>query len=294
MRIGVVGHRGYPGFPDVLRSLMELAPTLGFSLLLEPEISEIVGGSEPLVSPDNLDLMLTLGGDGTMLRAARVLDGRPVPMMGVNLGRLGFLTCCGLDEMERALTRVAGGDFRSQARMTLDVRALDSEGRERKRWNALNDAVVHKGGFARVVGLRVSVDDELIATYAADGLIVATPTGSTAYSLSVGGPVVVPTLESIILAPISPHTLAIRPLVLPPTCDVVVQAVNGPEELLVTVDGQVGTTFAPGEALAVRRSEKPVFLVRFSEMTFFSRLRRKLAWGGLAGRDEDGDDKPAC
>jgi NAD+ kinase len=273
---------------------MELAPTLGFSLFLEPEISEIVGGSEPLVAPDEIDLVLTLGGDGTMLRAARLIDWRPVPMMGVNLGRLGFLTCCGLDEMERALTRVAAGDFRPQARMTLDVRALDLEGRERKRWNALNDAVIHKGGFARVVGLRVSVDDELIATYAADGLIVSTPTGSTAYSLSVGGPVVVPTLESIILAPISPHTLAIRPLVLPPTCEVIVQAVNGPEELLVTVDGQVGTTFAPGEALAVRRSEKSVLLVRFSEMTFFSRLRRKLAWGGLAGRDEDGDSKSAC
>jgi NAD+ kinase len=146
---------------------------------------------------------------------------------------------------------------------------------------------VHKGGFARVVGLRVSVDGELIATYSADGIVIATPAGSTAYSLSAGGPIVVPTVESIVLTPISPHTLAIRPVVLPPTAEVLVQAVNAPDELLVTVDGQVGTSFAPGEALAVRRSDNPVLLVRFAETTFFSRLRRKLAWGGLAGRDEE-------
>src|SRR5688500_754760 len=287
MRIGVVGHRGYRGLPEVLRGLLDAAPSLGLTLGFEDELIEFAPGGEPLGSLDELDVLLTLGGDGTMLRAARLLGGRQVPMLGINLGRLGFLTACGIDEMDAAVRRVAAGDFQTSRRMMLDVRALDSNGEVRERWTALNDAVLHKGGFARVVGLRVSVDGELIAAYSADGLVIASPAGSTAYSLSAGGPIVVPTVESIVLTPISPHTLAIRPVVLPPTAEVIVQAVNAPDKLLITVDGQVGTSFGPGERLSVRRSDTPVLLVRFAEMTFFSRLRRKLAWGGLAGRDEE-------
>ena len=287
MRIAVVGHRGYRGLPEVLHTLTSLAPTLGFSLHFEEELLEVAPGAESLGALDGFDLLLTLGGDGTMLRAARLLDGRQIPMLGINLGRLGFLTCCGIDEMGASLQRVASGEFQTTRRMMLDVRALDADGEERQRWSALNDAVLHKGGFARVVGLRVSVDGELIAAYSADGLVISTPAGSTAYSLSAGGPIVVPTVESIVLSPISPHTLAIRPVVLPPTSEVTVQAVNAPDELLITVDGQVGTNFGPGETLSIRRADNPVLLVRFPETTFFSRLRRKLAWGGLAGRDEE-------
>ena len=288
MRIGVVGHRGYRGLPEVLRGLTDIAPSLDLTLGFEDELLEFAPGAAPIGSLDELDLLLTLGGDGTMLRAARLLAGRQVPMLGINLGRLGFLTAVGIDEMDAAIHRVAAGDFQTARRMMLDVRALDSSGNERQSWTALNDAVLHKGGFARVVGLRVSVDGELIAAYSADGLVIATPAGSTAYSLSAGGPIVVPTVESIVLTPISPHTLAIRPVVLPPTAEVTVQAVNAPDELLITVDGQVGTSFGPGESLLVRRADNPVLLVRFADTTFFSRLRRKLAWGGLAGRDEEG------
>ena len=286
MRVGVVGHRGYRGLPDVLRTLTTVAPALDFSLHFEEEMREVAGESNPLGSLDEIDMLLTLGGDGTMLRAARLLEGRAIPLLGINLGRLGFLTCCGIDEMEAALRRVSVGDFQTSRRMMLEVRALDRAGNPRDRWLALNDAVLHKAGFARVVGLRVSVDGELIASYAADGLVIATPAGSTAYSLSAGGPIVVPTLESILLSPISPHTLAIRPVILPATSEVIVEAVHGPDELLITVDGQVGTTFTAGEALSVRRASSPVLLVRFQDTTFFSRLRTKLAWGGLPGRDE--------
>ena len=286
MRLGVVGHRGYRGLPEVLRTLTDVAPELGLSLHFEEELREVAGNAQPIASLDHLDILLTLGGDGTMLRAARLLEGRQVPMLGINLGRLGFLTCCGIDEMEAALRRVAAGDFQSSRRMMLEVRALDPTGAPRQHWVALNDAVLHKAGFARVVNLRVTVDSEVIASYAADGIIIATPAGSTAYNLSAGGPIVVPTVESILLTPISPHTLAIRPVVLPPTSEVIVEAVNTPDELLITVDGQVGTSLTAGEALSVRRAENPVLLVRFADTTFFSRLRRKLAWGGLVGRDE--------
>ena len=156
----------------------------------------------------------------------------------------------------------------------------------RERLRALNDIVLHKSGFARVLRLNVTIDGEPIGLYSADGVVISTPTGSTAYSLSAGGPVVVPTVESILVTPVSPHTLAMRPLLLPPTAEVRVQADDASEELLVTADGQVGSTFSRGQTLVVRRAPSPVHIVRFEGGSFFSVLRRKLGWGGLAERDE--------
>lgn len=285
MRVGVVGHRGYDGLPDVLRALLRAAPTLGMTLAFEPELREVAGEGDTLAAGDPLDALLTLGGDGTLLRGARFVAERRTPILGINMGRLGFLTSCRADEMESALESFARGEYRAEARMTLDARVQTADGSERRRWVALNDVVLHKGGVARMVHLHVAANGESIASYAADGIVVSTPTGSTAYNLSCGGPVVVPTVESILLTAISPHTLAIRPLVLPPTVEVTVQASDGHEGLLVTVDGQVGTTFAARETLVVRRAEHPVMLVRFAALSFFGRMRRKLGWGGLVERD---------
>jgi NAD+ kinase len=148
-----------------------------------------------------------------------------------------------------------------------------------RRWYALNDIVLHKGGKARVIWLRVEVDGEEVAEYAADGIVVSTPTGSTAYNLSVGGPVVVPRHHSIVMTPISAHALAIRPVVVGPDATVVIHAEDDGTERLVTVDGQIGTTLGRAEALMVRRASRSVVLVRFPEMTFFTRMRRKLGWG---------------
>lgn len=289
MRIGVVGHRGYDGLPEIIQMLERVAPELELDLFYEPGLLEVVDGGDvagrTLDDSVPVDGLVTLGGDGTLLRGARLLAGHPAPILGVNLGKLGFLTSCGADEAEAAVRDFAAGRYAAEGRMALVARALDHDGEERRRWFALNDVVLHKGGFARVLRLRVAADGDTIASYAADGLVVSTPTGSTAYSLSAGGPVVVPTVESIILTPVSPHTLAIRPLVLPPTAEIEVQAIDGPEELLVTVDGQVGTTFASGETLKVCRAPHPVAIVRFPGTTFFARLRHKLGWGGLLDRD---------
>ena len=286
MRIGVVGHPGYPGLTDVMRSLCELAPQLELVLALEPELLEYVPDGVRLGHDTPLDALLSLGGDGTLLRSARLLDGRPVPILGVNLGRLGFLTSCAADELEIGVRRLVAGDYCAERRMALRTAAIDREGRQRHGWRSLNDVVLHKGGFARVVRFAVWVDGEPVGAFGADGVVVCTPTGSTAYSLSAGGPVVVPTVESIVITPVSPHTLAIRPLVVPPTAEVRVSAEDGPEELLVTVDGQVGTHFHEAETLVIRRSESPVLVVRFSGSGFFGRLRRKMGWGGLSDRDE--------
>lgn len=286
IRLGVVGHRGYTELPAVLRSLRELAHALQLSLYFEQELHDEAGYGDRLESPSQIDALLTLGGDGTMLRGARLVSGHQIPILGVNLGRLGFLTCCPADEMPTALMRFARRDYFGETRMLIDARVTDVHGKERGRWFALNDVVLHKGGFARVVSLRVEANGELIAVYGADGIVLSTPTGSTAYSLSAGGPVVYPTLETIVLSPISAHTLAIRPVILPPSAIVSVRADDNPEELLVTIDGQVGTTFAFGETLTVRRAEGSVIIVRFPGASFFSTLRQKLAWGGLAERDE--------
>lgn len=286
IRVGVVGHRGYAGLPGVLQTLEELAPGLGLALFFEEEIHEAAGYGERLVDAQGLDVLITLGGDGTLLRGARLLEGKQVPILGVNLGHLGFLTCCPADQLTAALMRFARRDFQVESRMALTASVLDAFGKERHSWMALNDVVLHKGGFARVVELRVSAGGETIATYGADGVVVSTPTGSTAYSLSAGGPVVFPTLEALVVTPVSPHALAIRPLILPPSAEVTVQAEGFPEELLVTIDGQVGSTFSSGETLRARRADGGVLIVRFPGNSFFKTLRQKLGWGGLKERSE--------
>jgi NAD+ kinase len=286
IRVGVVGHQGYGGFADVLATLRRLAPGLELELSYEESLLSVAGPDAARIDPQEVDAMLTLGGDGTLLRAARLVDERAVPILGVNLGRLGFLTCCPASQLEEALRRLASRDYVVENRMTLDARVTDAAGGDRQRWRALNDVVLHKGGFARVVAVRVEADGETVGQFSADGVVIATPTGSTAYNLSAGGPVVVPTLETILLTPVSAHTLALRPLVLPATSQVTLRANDGPDELLVTVDGQVGCTFCVGESLVVRRSHASVPIVRFPEHSFFSTMREKLHWGGLLDRDE--------
>ncbi len=285
MRLGVIGHQGYDELPEILRTLFSLAPTLGIEAFLEQGLHDVAGKGARLEESAQLDGLVTLGGDGTLLRGARFLDGRDIPILGVNLGRLGFLTSCQSEDFEAALRNLASGDYVAQPRMALSAKVIDQAGQPRKQWRALNDFVLHKGGFARVVRLNVFVDDESIGTYAADGIVISTPTGSTAYSLSAGGPVVVPTLESIVLTPISPHTLAIRSLVIPADAEVTVEANESPTELLVTVDGQVGTSFVKGEKLKIRKADSPVRIVRFPGATFFERMRVKLGWGGLPDVD---------
>jgi NAD+ kinase len=285
MRLGVIGHQGYEELPGILATLFRVASALGIELHFERDVHESAGGGQPLESATEIDALLTLGGDGTLLRGARLIDGARVPILGVNLGRLGFLTTCGGDQLEDALAALASGNYIAEERMALSARAVDAAGSTRQQWRALNDFVLHKGGFARVVRLTIAIDGESIGVYAADGVIISSPTGSTAYSLSAGGPVVVPTVESLLITPISAHTLAVRPLIVGPEAEITLGTEHTTEELMVTVDGQVGTSLVPGEKLVVRRSPNPVLIVRFPDVSFFERMRVKLGWGGLPERD---------
>jgi NAD+ kinase len=285
INIGVIGHRGYPQLASIMADLESEATKIGATLFFEPGLLDN-DERPPLKTPSQIHVALSLGGDGTLLRTARFLDGAAVPILGVNLGRLGFLTSCSAADLKPALASVAAGDYDVDERMALRAEAMHADGTPREGWQALNDIVMHKGGFARMLTVRVAVDDEVLGAYNCDGIVVASPTGSTAYSLSAGGPLVTPSLDSIILTPISAHALAIRPIVLPPNVTVTLEAIDGPEEVLITVDGQAGTQLGPGDSLMVRRAPRAVRIVRFPGNSFFDRLRVKLGWGGLPTRDQ--------
>lgn len=277
--LGVVGNRGYPELASFLDRLLHVAPSAGVTLAFEPDLHELVPQATRMDDASIVDGLVTLGGDGTFLRGARVLAGRTAPVLGVNLGRLGFLTACGGDEAEKAIRRFASGDYVAESRMMLEAQ-LSRSGVDLESWYALNDVVLHQGGKARVIRLVLDANGERIASYAADGLILATPTGSSAYSLSSGGPIVAPELDSIILTPISAHTLTVRPLLLGPDTTVSLRVADDESEQLITVDGQESAEFVHGDVLSVRRADRRVSLVRFPETTFFARMRHKLGWGG--------------
>ncbi|NJD11434.1 MAG: NAD(+)/NADH kinase [Gemmatimonadetes bacterium] len=279
-RIGVVVATHGPGeVAETLRRLHEFCVAHGRDLLIEPGARALVPGAGEL-RVDAIDLLVTLGGDGTLLRGARMVAPIGVPVLGVNLGRLGFLTSVPQPECTDYLAACFAGDYWIDERFTLEAMVVGENGVAGPPFIALNDAVLHKGGFARVVrlGVRVGPDDQEVATYTADGIIIATPTGSTAYSLSAGGPIVAPGVECILATPICPHTLGVRPLVLPPDVEVTVSALTQIEGLILTVDGQEGAELRPGARLLVRRGAARVRLVRFATQNFFTTLRRKLHW----------------
>jgi NAD+ kinase len=288
MNVGVVGNPTYRDLKTLLAHLAQVAPRLGFALYTEERIAGLWPTPAPalLERSATLDCLITLGGDGTLLRGARARHDAKTPILGVNLGRVGFLTTATAQTLDWALDALVRRAFATESRLALVPAIVDRQGRARTQALVLNDAVVHKGGVARVIRLRVLVDGEEVGEYSSDGIIVSTPTGSTAYSLSAGGPIVVPTVNAIVVTAICPHTLAVRPLVVPSHAEVTVEPIAPwNEEVLVSFDGQVGTTMEPGERLVAKQSEHPVLLVRLGPEGFFARVRKKLQWGDLSDRE---------
>jgi NAD+ kinase len=239
--------------------------------------SEVSGSADGLTA--KMDLAIVLGGDGTLLAVARALGKRSVPLLGVNLGTLGFLADTGSEDLYLALEQVLAGAFAVESRMRLEA-DVAREGESLGSYLALNDAVIVRNAVSRLIDLETFADGMVVTTYHADGLIVATPTGSTAYSLSAGGPLLVPELEAILLTPISPHTLTQRPLVLPESSDleIRVQDTRG-GEVRLTVDGQVGCALEQGDWVSVRRSPHPVRMLVPPGRNRFEGMRTKLRWG---------------
>ena len=229
------------------------------------------------VSSERTGLIVVLGGDGTLLSVARSRPG--VPIVGVNLGTLGYLAEIGREGLYANLGTILAGRFEVEERRLLDVE-LRSEAGSVSRYRALNDAVVHKSALARMIHLEVEIDGKPVAVYRTDGLIVSTPTGSTAYSLSAGGPILYPTLPVVVLTPISPHTLSMRPVVVPEASAIAMTLGSRDEEVYLTLDGQEGRRLMGGDRVVVTASEAKALLARVDGQTHYDALRSKLGWGG--------------
>jgi NAD+ kinase len=224
------------------------------------------------------DLAVVVGGDGTLLAAARALGDHQIPILAINYGSLGFLTEVTLEQMYPALEDVLAGRFVSDRRMMMDI-SVHQGASAVAEFRALNDAVINKGTLARIIEVEARVDGHYVSSFRADGIIVCTPTGSTAYNLSAGGPITFPTMSAMIVTPICSHTLTNRPIVLPG--DVLIEMIlkSQQEEVHLTVDGQVGLRLNPGDRLSVRKSRHTVELIAPADKNYFDVLRGKLKWG---------------
>lgn len=225
------------------------------------------------------ELVVVLGGDGTFLHAARLALEEDVPILGVDLGRLGFLSEVAYHDLPQAFARIDAGEYQIETRSMMHVEAF-RQNESLGAFTALNEGVVSKGAFARIVDLATYVDGNYLTTYGADGLIVSTPTGSTAYALSAGGPLLTPDLPVFVLAPICPHSLSARPIVISDRCHVRV-VIEGPAdlELFLTTDGQEGVSLRMGDHVCFSQSQHQAKLVKLGQLNFFSRLQTKLQWG---------------
>ena len=267
---------------SVVPPLIEWLRARKVEVFVDRETQDCIGPGAPILGreamAEKVELVVVLGGDGTLLSAARALGNHKVPILAVNLGGLGFLTSVTLNQLYPMLEQVFAGQHRTGERMMLEAEVL-RKGRAAERHTALNDAVANKGALARMLDFDVSVDGEQVGRYRADGLIVATPTGSTAYSLAAGGPIIHPGLDAFVITPICPHMLTNRPLVIPDTSTVGIDfsAADGP--VYLTLDGQIGIQMEPTDRVVIRKSTSKVAFVRPPRKTYFEILRSKLRWG---------------
>ena len=228
----------------------------------------------PEVLREKCDFVIAMGGDGTLLRAARYIKESGIPLIGVNLGSLGFLTEIIVDELKPTLEKIIDGDFRIEKRIVLKATLVDS-----RTFFALNDVVLHMGHSGRIIGIEISVGGRPLAEFSADGLIIATPTGSTAYSLAAGGPILQPKVETQIITPICPHTLGLRSMVFPSTEEISVTLKKG--KGIFVVDGQIVIEVEENFTYTVTRADYEINLVRATKRDFYQILRKKLSWGGI-------------
>lgn len=238
---------------------------------------KIEASLDPL-SAGKADLCVVVGGDGTLLAAARLMGDRQLPILAINHGALGFLTEVTLEEMYSSLDRVIGGEFSMDHRMMMRV-SIERRGTVVATYQALNDVVINKGTLSRIIELEARVNDQYVAKFRSDGLILSTPTGSTAYNLSAGGPIVFPTMGAIVMTPICSHTLTNRPIVLPPDVRIELSLRSALDEVHVTVDGQVGLKLESGDRVVAEKSSRVVELIVPSGKSYFDILRDKLKWG---------------
>jgi len=281
-RVGVVAKTDREEARTVVPRLLEWCAARGIQPVLEKETAALcpeaaVATARKPELPGQVDLLLVLGGDGTLLSMARLVGDLGVPILGVNLGGLGFLTALTVDELFPALEAYLTGGLVVEDRMMLAA-AVSRQAERLSEYVALNDVVITKSAMSRIIRLEVAVDSDFATGYRADGLIISTPTGSTAYGLSAGGPIVFPTMDAVVLTPICSHTLTNRPIVLPASQHIDVTLLSD-QDVMLTLDGQVGFALKQWDTVEVRRAAARIRLLRFPQKHFFSVLRTKLKWG---------------
>jgi NAD+ kinase len=280
--IGIISRPRRSNLAEVVPPLLRWLGEHGVRTVLDPETAGSVkddglGKTRHQVAQES-DLLLVLGGDGTLLAAAREAAPRGVPILPINMGSLGFLTSFTVDELYPALEATLAGESTIDERVLLLVERVN-RGEILTKQRVLNDCVVHKGTMARMIELELYVDDGFVCRYRADGLIVATPTGSTAYSMSAGGPIVHPMVESILITPICPHTLSDRPVVIHDTSKIELRLAESSESVFLTLDGQTGVPMQVGDRARITRAEESLKLIQPPNKTYFEILRSKLKWG---------------
>ncbi len=280
-KIGIIA-KDIPAAQKAAKKLTSWLESRGKKVILDTETASAVNmqGHDRAEIPALVEMLIVLGGDGTLLSAARhVADAHTdVPIFGVNLGSLGFMAEVSLDELYDNLEKAIAGKLETEERMMLSASVV-REGRRLARYRVLNDAVINKGALARMMELKVSVDDGHLTTLRADGLIVATPTGSTAYSLSAGGPIIHPTIHCFVVTPICPHTLSNRPIALPDTVVVTVCLTSQSEDVSLTLDGQIGFPLVPHDVVEIKKSRYKMKLIKHPAKSYYEILRTKLKWG---------------
>ena len=280
--IGIIPRPRRRDLEGVVPPLLRWLESRGVRALYDTETAEALhnlpNGRNRIEIAEESQLLLVLGGDGTLLAAARVAAPLGIPILPINMGSLGFLTSFKLDEMYPALEEVLAGRFSSSERIMLDVE-LHRDGEVIESQDVVNEAVIHKGALARMIDLHLTIDSDFVCRYRADGLIVSTPTGSTAYSLSANGPIVHPSVESWVITPICPHTLTARPVVVRDSSSVEVQVSGDTESVLLTLDGQTGIPMHGADVVRMKRAAERLKLLQPAQKSYFEILRNKLKWG---------------
>jgi NAD+ kinase len=278
---GIIAKHTDPRAQSIVADLCQWLDAHGKGVVLDRETAALVGRPDPVVRakmPEKCDFLIVIGGDGTLLSAARVVGMTGKPILGVNLGSLGFMTAITLDELYPVLERIFTYDFDYDERMML-VAHVHRLGERVANYTVLNDVVINKGALAKIIDIKATIGDTYLSTFKADGLIISTPTGSTGYSLAAQGPIIYPTLRSILITPICPHTLTFRPLVVPDDLVVRAELCSKETDVFLTLDGQVGFGLREGDVVEVRKAEGSLRFFRSPFRDYFTVLRTKLKWG---------------
>ncbi|OGP86496.1 MAG: NAD(+) kinase [Deltaproteobacteria bacterium RBG_16_54_11] len=279
-KIGIIAKGNKPEATQVVKELVGWLKDRKVECFVDPDIAKAV--SHPALDKQDMagavEMVVVLGGDGTLLAAARALQKKQVPILGVNLGGLGFLTEITLAELYPMLEAILHGAYKTDERMLLEARVW-RKGKVVDTFTVLNDVVINKGALARIIELETSVDQAHLTTFRSDGLIICTPTGSTGYSLSAGGPIVYPSLHSIIITPICPHTMTNRPIIVPKEAVINVTLCSMDQEVFLTLDGQVGFKMELHDRVEIKKGEGFIRLIKSPSRGYFEVLRQKLMWG---------------